>query len=216
MGAVKVEKFPHTREPLHWQGRGCLGEKLQSHKGECSNRGAKGKVERFLHKKIGADQHSPAWEACLLTCWGGWGPGAEAQALEVRLQGEDWGWLCKDSLKWASTPQPAGTKSRKKSGPAGEARNLCFAVRKETGFLPRVSTEGRAPPKRAPGMGVSRGYQLRPQRITLLPLPLRSLCASTGHYPHTPPRSLCCMPLPRSHDPGTSSLGEHMVHLRLL
>ena len=51
--------------------------------------------------------------------------------------------------------------------------------------------------------------------LTLPPLPPRILCASAGHYPH-PPRSLCSTPLPGSRDPGTTSPGEHTVHLRLL
>ena len=48
--------------------------------------------------RIGADQHSPAREAYLLTYQGGWGLGAEARA-SVRSQGEDWGWLHEHSLK---------------------------------------------------------------------------------------------------------------------
>ena len=67
--------------------------------------------------------------------------------MEVRPQGEDWGWLREDSLKGASVPQLAGTEPTKKSGPAREARDLCFGVREERGFLPSVPTEGRALPK---------------------------------------------------------------------
>ena len=55
--------------------------------------------------------------------------------------------------------------------------------------------------------------------LRLLLQPPRSLCASTGHYPHpcTPTtRSLCSPPLPGSCDPGTTSPGEHMSRLRLL
>ena len=51
--------------------------------------------------------------------------------------------------------------------------------------------------------------------LTLLLLPQKILCASAGDYPH-PARSLCSMPLPGSHNPGTSSPGEHTVRLRLL
>ena len=47
-GAVKKEKFPHTRKPLYWWG--VAGGKFQSHRGECSNRGAEGKAERFPHR----------------------------------------------------------------------------------------------------------------------------------------------------------------------
>ena len=83
-------------------------------------------------QRVSAKQHSPAWEACLLTCQGMWGQGAKAQSLEVRSQGEDWGWLCEHSLKGASAPQIARRVSRKKSAPAEEARDfflhLCFMV----------------------------------------------------------------------------------------
>ena len=67
---------------------------------------------------IGANQHSPAREACLLTRRGGWGLGAEAWASEVRSQREDWGWLCEHSLKGTSVPQLAGRESGEKSGTA--------------------------------------------------------------------------------------------------
>ena len=43
---MKEEKYPHTRKPLHWQRWGWVGGKLQSHRGERSNRGA----ERFPHR----------------------------------------------------------------------------------------------------------------------------------------------------------------------
>ena len=80
-------------------------------------------------------------------------------------------------------------------------------MREERGFLPRVPTEGRALTKRAPQMGGSHCYQLRPRNghetLMLLLLPPRSLCASTGNYPHTHPwepvcehRSLSTPPLP--------------------
>ena len=58
----------------------------------------------------------------------------------------------------------AGREPGKKSGPAGEVRDLCFGVREERGFLPSVPTEGRAPPKQAPEKGTSHNYQLGPQR----------------------------------------------------
>ena len=47
---MKEEKFPHAREPFTSRNRGWVGGKLQSHRGEHSNRGAEGKVERFLHR----------------------------------------------------------------------------------------------------------------------------------------------------------------------
>ena len=122
--------------------------------------GCGGQSGEIPAQRIGADQHSPARDTCLLTSRGGWGLGAEARASEVGSQGEDWGWRREHSLKGASVPQLAGRESRKKSGAAEEARDfflpLCFAACKERGF--------RAPPKRAPEMGVSHGYQREPQR----------------------------------------------------
>ena len=88
---MKEEKFPHTRKPLHWQRQEVVvvGGKLWSHRGECSNRGYRGQSREIPAQRISADQHSPAREACLLTRRGGQGLGAEAQASEVRPQGED-------------------------------------------------------------------------------------------------------------------------------
>ena len=60
--------------------------------------GCGGQSEEIPAQRIGADQHSPAREARLLTCRGGRGLGAEARAL-VGLQGEDWGCLREHSLK---------------------------------------------------------------------------------------------------------------------
>ena len=79
--------------------------------------------------------------------WDGWGLGAEAQVSEVRPQGEDWGWPREDSLKGASVPQLARREPRKKSGPAGEARDHCIGVHEERGFLFCVPTDDRALPK---------------------------------------------------------------------
>ena len=93
-----------------------MGGKLQSYGGERSNSGVRQSGE-IPAQRIGANQHSLAREACLLTHWRGRGLGAEARA-SVGSQGEDWGWLCEHSLKGASVPQLAGRESRKKSGPA--------------------------------------------------------------------------------------------------
>ena len=80
--------------------------------------GCRGQSGEIPALRIGAIQHSPAQEACLLTHWGAWGLGAEARASEVRSQGEDWGWLREDSLKGASVPQLTGRESGENSGPA--------------------------------------------------------------------------------------------------
>ena len=96
---MKEERFPHTRMPLR-------GQRLRVAEG-----GSFGAVEenaatgvwrakrRDSYTESSADQHSPAREACLLTCQGGCGLGAEARASEVGSQGADWGWRCEHSLK---------------------------------------------------------------------------------------------------------------------
>ena len=80
--------------------------------------GCRGQSGEIPAQRIGADQRSPAQEACLLTGRGGRGLGAEAPASEVRSQGEDWDWLREHSLKGDSAPQLAGRESGKKSGTA--------------------------------------------------------------------------------------------------
>ena len=144
--------------------------------------------------------------------------------LRLRLQrwipGRGLGLLCEHSLKGASVSQLAGRESRKKSGTAEEARDHCFGVHEERGFLLCVSTEGRALPKRAPETGASHGYQLRPQKwawtantaVVATKNPVckrRSLPTPPPPTPHS--RSLCSPPLPGCRDPGTTSLGEHSV-----
>ena len=74
--------------------------------------------------------------------------------MEVRPQGEDWGWLHEHSLKGASAPQLAGRESGKRSGAAEEARDNCFGVHEERGF--------RAPPKRAPETGATTAISTEP------------------------------------------------------
>ena len=112
---MKEEKFPHTRKPLHWQRSGVagVGGKLQSRGGERSNRGAEGKAERFPHRGLVlASTHQPERLVCS-PARTGWGLGAKARALEVRSQGEDWGWLRKHSLKGASVPRLTRRESEK-------------------------------------------------------------------------------------------------------
>ena len=53
------------------------------------------------------------------------------------------------------------------------------------------------------------------ETLTLLLQPPSILCAGTGHYPQ-PPGSLCSPQLPGSHDPWTTSLGEHTACLGLV
>ena len=156
------ERFPHTRSPF--VGRDCgwqRGEASEPRR-RVQQQGCRVQSGEIPAQRIGAGQHSPAREACLLTCRDKRGLGAEAWASEVRSQGEDWGRWREHSLKGASAPQLAGRGSRKKSAAAGEARGfflpLCFTMREERGL--------RALLKGAPETDASRGYQRGPQRRT--------------------------------------------------
>ena len=60
--------------------------------------GCGGQSRDIPAQRLGTEQHSPAQDACLLTCRGGRGLGAEARA-SVGSQGEDWGWRHEHSLK---------------------------------------------------------------------------------------------------------------------
>ena len=74
-----------------------VGGKLQSHRGEHSNRGAEGKAERFPHGgSAPSSTHQP--ERLVCSPAGRAGLGAEARA-SVGSQGEDWGWRREHSLK---------------------------------------------------------------------------------------------------------------------
>ena len=115
---MKEEKFPHTRKTLRGRRQGvAVGGKLRSHRGDPSNRDAEGKAERFPHRgSVLTSTHQPDRLLCSPAgAGGGWD---EAQASEVRPQGEDWGWLREHSLKRPSAPQLARRESRKKSGTA--------------------------------------------------------------------------------------------------
>ena len=62
---MKEEKFPHARKHLHWWRWGWVGGKLRSHGGECSNRGAEGKAERFPHRgSVPTSTHQPERLLC--------------------------------------------------------------------------------------------------------------------------------------------------------
>ena len=96
---MKEERFPHTRKPLR-------GQRLWGQRGEASEprrraqpQGCRGQSGEIPAQRLGAEQNSPAREACLLTRQGGRGLGAEARASEVGSQGEDWGWRREHSLK---------------------------------------------------------------------------------------------------------------------
>ena len=110
---MKEERFPHTRSPF--TGRDCGGRRGEASepRRRAQPQGCRGQSGEIPAQRIGAEQHSPAREACLLICRGGRGLGAEARASEVGSQGEDWGWLREHSLKGASVPRLAGKESGK-------------------------------------------------------------------------------------------------------
>ena len=119
----------------------------------------------------GLSAHPPGWA----------GLGAEARA-SVGSQGEDWGWLREHSLKGASAPQLAGRESRKKTGPAEEARDHCLGCTRRGGSEHRLNELQR----RARAAVISADTRDGHETLRLLLLPPRSLCASTGHSPHLP------------------------------
>ena len=94
------------RQSFHTLGSPFAGGDCGWRRGEASEprrraqqQGCGGQSGEIPAQRRGADQHSAAREACLLTRRGGRGLGAEARATEVRSQGEDWGWRCEHSLK---------------------------------------------------------------------------------------------------------------------
>ena len=86
---MKEERFPHTRKPLHWWRQGVGGREASEPRRRAQQQGCRGQSRETAAERIGADQHSPAREACLLTHQGGWGLGAEDLASEVGSQVED-------------------------------------------------------------------------------------------------------------------------------
>ena len=75
---MKEERFPHTRKPFHWRRLGVVREKLWSHGGERSNRGAKGKAERFPHRgSVPTSTHQPERIVC--------SPAGAGRGWELRL-----------------------------------------------------------------------------------------------------------------------------------
>ena len=89
---MKEERFPRTRKPL-------CGQRLRVAEGGASEprrraqpQGCGGQSGEIPAQRLGAEQHSPAREACLLSCRGGQGLGAEAWASV--LAGRESGKVC--------------------------------------------------------------------------------------------------------------------------
>ena len=138
-------------------------------------------------QRLGAEQHSPAREACLLTRRGGLGLGAEARA-SVGSQGEDWDWWCEHSLKGLAHHSWLG---------GSPGKSLQLPKRQETFSSLFVSQRARRQDsehrlnelqRRARATAISADPRDGHEMLRLLLLPPRSLCASTGHSPHRPSR----------------------------
>ena len=210
------KSFHTLWSPLTGRDRG----ELQSLRGECSNRGVEGKMERIPPRgSVPTSTLQPEMLACP-PAW--WGLGAEVQTSEVRHLGEDWGWLQEDSLR-SYCATDAGDQEETWAYQRGKGP-LLWGAQKEGQACHRIFflcalTDSRAPPTQVPGAGVSLGSYLGPQRwvqwLLLPPLPPRFLWASTGHCPHLP-GSLCSWPLPRVQQSRATSPGKGSAWLRLL
>ena len=95
---MKEERFPHTRSPFAGGDSGWRRGEASEPRRRAQPQGCGGQSGGIPAQRSGADQHSPAREACLLPRWGG-------QGWELRLglrsdhRGEDWGCLREHSLK---------------------------------------------------------------------------------------------------------------------
>ena len=56
-GAVKEEKFPHTRKPLHWQRQGVGREEGLEPRRRAQQQGSREKSGEIPAQRIGANQH---------------------------------------------------------------------------------------------------------------------------------------------------------------
>ena len=68
---MKEEKFPYTRKPLHWWRQWVGGVEASGPWRRVQPQGSRGQSGDIPAQRIGADLHSPAQEACLLTRQGG-------------------------------------------------------------------------------------------------------------------------------------------------
>ena len=77
---MKEERFPHTRKALHRRRWEVAEAGASEPRRRAQQQGCRGQSGEIPAERTGADQHSPAREACLLTRRGGRGLGAEARA----------------------------------------------------------------------------------------------------------------------------------------
>ena len=56
---MKEEKFPHTKEPLHWWGRGVGKGEASEPRRKVQQQGGRGQSGEIPAQRISADQHPP-------------------------------------------------------------------------------------------------------------------------------------------------------------
>ena len=197
---------------------GGAGGKLQSHGGERSNRGAESKAKRFLHRgSVPTSTHQPERLVCSPAgAGGGWD-----LRLGIRLDPRE-----RSGVGCVNTARRGLVRHSQLGG--GLGKSLTLPKRQETivSGCARIGDSFTVCPQKAEhrlselqrwARAAANSSDPRDghEMLTLWPLPSRILCASAGHYPH-PLGSLCILPLPGSHDPGTTSPGECTARLRLL
>ena len=118
----------------------------------------------------------------MLTRRGGRGMGAEARASEDRSQGDDWGWLHQHSLKGlVHHSYPGGSPGKSLELPKRQEIIVSGCARRGDSEHPLNELQ-----RQAQAMAISADPRDGQETLRLLPLPPRSLCASTGHSPHHP------------------------------
>ena len=182
---MKEERFPHTRKPLRGQRLwvaegGSFGAMEES--AATGVRRAKRRDSRIedrcppaLTSPRGLSAHPP----------GQAGLGAEARA-SVGSQGEDWGWQREHSLKGlAHQSYLGGSPGKGLELPNRQETFSCLFV---SWCVRRGDSERRLKElqRRERAEVISTDPRDRHETLRLVLQPPRSLCASTGHYPHRP------------------------------
>ena len=181
---MKEERFPHTRKPLR-------GGRLRVAEGR-SFRATEESTATGVWRAKRRDSRTEARHQAALTSLRGLsvhppgraGAGAEAWA-SVGNQGEDWGWRREHSLKGVcTTASREGVREKVWSCRRGKRHFLAFV----SWCVRRGDSERRLNElqRRARAAAISTDPRDGHETLRLLLPPPRSLCASTGHYPHRP------------------------------
>ena len=70
---MKEERFPHTRKSLRGRRLQVAAREALEPRRRAQPQGCGGQSGEIPAQRLGAEQHSPAQEACLLPRWGGRG-----------------------------------------------------------------------------------------------------------------------------------------------